>query len=462
MCAGRPPFSGETPLAVLRSVCENAPPPLRELQPETPAWLEHVILRLLEKDPARRYQSAAEVAAALEHGEVAVPTVIAQPVASVTPTPKRTRAWLTIALALAAVTLTTTAALIGASRGWSIAPSANEVSTPHAIPNPDEVAPPDRFAPPPAIESSKLYGEIGRMQFPGKINSLDLSPDGKLAYVAVDKLVHVCDLDQQREIGQFPGHTDVVAVVAVAPDGARIATGAFDRTLRIWNAADRRQLVQVDLPVGVRCAAFSPDGRQVLVSFSGASPNFPELGSLTIFDAETGNVVRKLTDDMGEAFWSVAWSPAGTHVAAGNYLDQLALFETARFDTPTRGQTRIASHRGPVYALRFSSDGARLYSGAAGGFVNCWNMADHSRLHRWEIGQPVKCIDLGSGESRLLLGGTIDVRVFDTRLAGEQAVTKLPGHTGPLTGLRFDRDDGRAVSASADGTLRLWKLPPRE
>jgi Protein kinase domain len=60
-CAGHPPFRAETPLAVLRRVSDDEPRPLREIAPDVPAWLEAIIARLMAKDPARRFQSAAEV-----------------------------------------------------------------------------------------------------------------------------------------------------------------------------------------------------------------------------------------------------------------------------------------------------------------------------------------------------------------------------------------------------------------
>ena len=62
MSAGHPPFRAESPLVVLRRVCDDEPRSLRELNPEVPAWLEAIIARLMAKDPARRFQTATEVA----------------------------------------------------------------------------------------------------------------------------------------------------------------------------------------------------------------------------------------------------------------------------------------------------------------------------------------------------------------------------------------------------------------
>jgi serine/threonine protein kinase len=65
LCTGRPPFRAKSAVAVLRRVCDFEPPLVRDINPDVPGWLEEVILELLEKHPADRYQSAGEVAAVL-------------------------------------------------------------------------------------------------------------------------------------------------------------------------------------------------------------------------------------------------------------------------------------------------------------------------------------------------------------------------------------------------------------
>jgi hypothetical protein len=66
MCTGHAPYRGGSCVAVLRQVSDTEPAPLRASRPDLPAWLEGIIHKLHAKDPARRFQSAAEVAALLE------------------------------------------------------------------------------------------------------------------------------------------------------------------------------------------------------------------------------------------------------------------------------------------------------------------------------------------------------------------------------------------------------------
>lgn len=65
MLTGKRPFDGPSELATMHAVVYDPPLPLRSLRPDAPVSLEQVVLRLLEKDPAQRYQNADEVVAGL-------------------------------------------------------------------------------------------------------------------------------------------------------------------------------------------------------------------------------------------------------------------------------------------------------------------------------------------------------------------------------------------------------------
>jgi serine/threonine protein kinase len=65
-CTGRAPFRGSSGLAVIRQVCDVEPTLIRVLNPDVPVWLEGIVRKLHAKDPAKRFQSASEVAALLE------------------------------------------------------------------------------------------------------------------------------------------------------------------------------------------------------------------------------------------------------------------------------------------------------------------------------------------------------------------------------------------------------------
>jgi serine/threonine-protein kinase len=61
MCTGRPPFRATTNMGVLKRVSDEPPPPIRDINPDIPTWLVAIIEKLHAKNPANRFQTAAEV-----------------------------------------------------------------------------------------------------------------------------------------------------------------------------------------------------------------------------------------------------------------------------------------------------------------------------------------------------------------------------------------------------------------
>jgi Tol biopolymer transport system component len=77
MVTGRRAFGGATQASVITAIMSSEPPPMQERAPATPATLERVIRKCLAKDPDARWQSAGDVATALEWVDEGVAPAIA-------------------------------------------------------------------------------------------------------------------------------------------------------------------------------------------------------------------------------------------------------------------------------------------------------------------------------------------------------------------------------------------------
>lgn len=87
MLTGHSPFRAETTMGVLNRIGNDSPRSLRSINSETPEWLERIVAKLLEKRPADRFQTAAEVAERFERwlAHLQQPTLVAPPEPPSTP-----------------------------------------------------------------------------------------------------------------------------------------------------------------------------------------------------------------------------------------------------------------------------------------------------------------------------------------------------------------------------------------
>ncbi|MFY0531178.1 WD40 repeat domain-containing protein [Nannocystis pusilla] len=170
----------------------------------------------------------------------------------------------------------------------------------------------------------------------GSVTALAFSPDGQLlATGAADRTARLYRTGDPsaapRELGP---HSGSVTVLAFAPDGQRLATGSWDRRVRIWPLDGGAPTILEEHSGPVRALAWRPDGAALATASDDATVRVWPL------DGRDEPVV--LTGHQGPVR-ALAWSPAGPHLASAGDDGQLRLW-TADFAPATlKARLRAAS-----------------------------------------------------------------------------------------------------------------------
>ncbi|WP_406696982.1 WD40 repeat domain-containing protein [Singulisphaera sp. Ch08] len=173
----------------------------------------------------------------------------------------------------------------------------------------------------------------------GPIWSLDFSPDGKLLAAAtgtVPAMTEPADVEQIGEIrlwdlttsrvpkprNRLIGHGFGVISVAFSPDGTTLATGGFDRAVKLWNVATGREMATLTGHEGwVAAAQFSPDGT---VLATGSHDQ-----TIRLWDVATRQELATLRGHTGNVY-SVAFSPDGSQLASGSLDGTVRIWDAAQ------------------------------------------------------------------------------------------------------------------------------------
>jgi serine/threonine-protein kinase len=79
LLVGRPPFTGDSPVAIAYQHVKEDPVPPSRLDPEVPAWADAIVLKAMQKSPADRYQSAGEMRSDIQRALSGAPLAAPMP-----------------------------------------------------------------------------------------------------------------------------------------------------------------------------------------------------------------------------------------------------------------------------------------------------------------------------------------------------------------------------------------------
>jgi WD40 repeat protein len=276
-------------------------------------------------------------------------------------------------------------------------------------------------------------------------NAVAFSRDGRRAlFASADKSVRLWDVETNREVRRFIGHTASVWCVAFAPDGKQALSGGADRTVRLWDVETGQELRRFEgHDALVSNVVFSPDGRRLL------SSGFDH--AVILWEAETGRELRRIESLQHVSALAFALDGKQSFVAADAVVHLLDL---------TTGQEvrTFEGHSAPVACLAVSTDGGWLLSGSDDHSVRLWDVTS-GRVVRSFLGHDnaVRCVAFSPDGKQAVSGGADQtLRLWD--VATGKQLRRFPRHDESVVQAQFLPGAQATLSGSKDAVVLTWEL----
>jgi WD40 repeat protein/serine/threonine protein kinase len=468
MITGDTPFRGNVRALLHQKTFEEAPSP-RRLDPSLPKDLETICLKCLEREPAKRYQTAAEVVDELKRFSAGEP-IQARPITPAERLWRRCRRHPVVAGLLLSLFLSLTLGLSGVSFFWLEAEKNAALTQASLYRSQMNLAASslhngdvagvrralDRFGPDTPLAHLRRfewhYFDSATAPILDVANQGDVifdvavSRDGDVcAACGNDKLARVWDSRTGERIRTLSLPAGSFASLAFSPVSSQLAAGSSDGMVRIYNPLkDDRPLQEMKHGPKVKLVRYSPSGKTLLSA--------GESGAVRIWDLAKESVIAEIPSGVN-GMRDARFSPDGEQVAVLGGGEGMVRV----WDVGSGALLKRLSPNSGAQTMAFSDDGRTIVTGSYDGNLQTWSVADetleHSHKSIWRIG------DLEFlKEKRVLAIATIagDVLMYD--VDDRREITKLKTHNLSIGVLSRSADGKRLAVGSGDGALKLVRL----
>ena len=317
--------------------------------------------------------------------------------------------------------------------------------------------------------------------------------------VVVASSVVTLSLTSWEQVGQG----GVVNAVATSPDGAWIASGSDDDTVKLWNAGNGSfaRTLAANGPFPVTALAFSHDSTTLAAGYTDGSirlwnpangalmrtinllwksntltNNLGKIASLSFspdgqyLAAGSGDLytrIWKVSDGTMNQAWvknagpvqSVAYSPDGTMLASGSEDKTVQMLNTSSWGNISGAPMNLGSN---VTAVAFSPDGTVLVAGCLDGTITFWQTGSFSsplRTLNNASGSGIASLAFGT-DGQTLFSGDVSGNITRWAASSWTATAIWPAHTNGVGGVRsltVTTDNSKLVSGGADHQASLWQ-----
>jgi WD40 repeat protein len=312
--------------------------------------------------------------------------------------------------------------------------------------------------------NQRTFGKQRTVEKKVGVHSVAVSRDGKrIVGGHEDGTIKIWDADTGQEVRTIHEHKTSVNSVAFSPDAKQIVSGGSDTSVRVFNVETGQEIWTVGRKNEIRGpilgVAWSLDGKRIVSTNQTPYRKVPGGRAapvldetLNVWDAATGEKKATLKG-ITRSVLGVAFSPDGKRIVGCGGADHVQVW-----DANTGAETlKLKGRAATVQRVAFSADGKRIVGGGNDDSLQVWDADTGEEVLTFKRQGGVRSVAFSPNGKHIVVGGGAEMLTVHNAATGEKTHT-LKGHTGLVNSVAVMPDGRRIVSGSTDNTVKVWDL----
>ena len=286
--------------------------------------------------------------------------------------------------------------------------------------------------------------------FETSIKTISVAPNDSLFLAtSINRFAIVGNLKTGKVVYGITGHEEPLTLAGWNNKENQFFTAANDGLIKIWNAADGRNINTLDGPaLSVQASRISPDGKKMVMAYRN--------GKVVIWSLTSGKSLFVL-DHWGNRVTALSFDKTGTYLltCSRDRKSRLWAMQTGKLLHTFEG------HAFTVFTAMFSQDNRYIFTASSDNTIKVWDAVSFNPVLEIDgtLANLKHVNPISNANYKISTRGNI---IFFRKVTGSLTPQTLTAHLAEISSINFNSSKTKIVSASFDKTIKVWNVETKQ
>lgn len=274
------------------------------------------------------------------------------------------------------------------------------------------------------------------------LQDISVNVTEQLVAIACEKVIYVVRINNGQTVATLRGHNETVTSVSFTFDENLLISASEDKTLRLWNVDSGKCLkIMTGHTRRIQHVACSHENTIASASWD---------NTIRLWNSKTGECFNVLEGHERNVVF-VSFDSSGSYLVSASNDHSICIWDVKKGTLINS----LKDHRECAYTAVFSNNGRYVASSSEDNTIIIWDIRTNKCI-KTIVRESVKRLLFSPDDTSIVIASSNSIRIWDYN--SDRIIRYVGGHQNEVSSMVAFSHFGKLLSASYDGTVRLWEL----